>query len=733
MKPPSALPGWMTAAIHPVLNLLQAWMLTLSTIALTVVLISSFAQSQNDVLTQHNDVGRTGQNLNETWLTPANVNANQFGKLFTQNVDGVVVGQPLYASGVLMNDGLVHNVVYVATQHNTVYAFDADSNQGSNATPLWAVSLNGAGTPDPISDYGCTGTHFTEIGVTSTPVIDAAKTTLYVVAKTLNGSDREFNLHALDITTGDEVLGGPTLIIGTYGGTQTFNVLYQLQRPALLLENGLIYIGFGGNGCDIYTYNGWLFAYDAQTLQQQAVFEVAPNGKKSSIWQGGAGPSADALGNIYVATANGTYDGPDGDNDFGDSVLKLAWNGKVFGLQDFFTPYNQFYLQDNDLDLGSGGTLILPDQAGAYPHELIAGGKGGTLYLINRDDLGQYDPDADNVIQSFPGFPFELTGVQSYWNGSVYVAGDHDYIKQYSLINGMMTPQPVSQSTVIFGGAGPASTSITSNGNQNGIVWALGHSNRILYAFDATNLSNQLYSSNQALHARDKLGLVTRFVTPTVSDGRVYVAGKGAVTVYGLLSSLSSLSGNNQSGTRGQPLPAPLVVLASDAYSQAPAAGVSVTCEDGKAGGQFVNGESQITDATGQASFPYQLPRSLKVVTITCSNPSTSSTKFSETSTSGAPTTLSIVSGNKQTGPPNTLLSKPLVVKVVDAAGLNVPGVTVSFTDNGAAGSFSSNSVVTNAQGRASTQYTTGPNTGSVSVTASVTGLNPVNFTVTVK
>jgi hypothetical protein len=439
------------------------------------------------------------------------------------------------------------------------------------------------------------------------------------------------------------------------------------------------------------------------------------------------------LGNIYVATANGTYDGPGGEDDFGDSVLKLGWNGTVFGLQDFFTPYNQLYLQDNDLDLGSGGTLILPDQSGSYPHELIAGGKGGTLYLINRDDLGQYDPDEDNVLQSFPGFPFELTGVQSYWNGSVYVAGDHDYIKQYSLINGMMTPQPVSQSTVIFGGAGAASTSITANGNQNGILWALGHSNPILHAFDATNLSSQLYDSSQALHARDKLGLVTRFATPTVSDGRVYVAGKSALTVYGLLSSLSSLSGNNQSGTRGQPLPVPFVVLASDAYSQAPAAGVSVTCEDEKAGGQFVNGETQTTDATGSASFTYQLPRSLKVVTITCTNPSTSSTKFTETSTSGVPTALSIVSGNKQTAPPNTLLSKPFVVKVVDAAGLNVPGITVSFTDNGAGGSFSSNSVVTNSQGRASTEYTTGPNTGSVTVTASVTGLSPVNFTVTVK
>ena len=295
----------------------------------------SLASAQNDVLTQHNDIARTGQNLNETFLTPANVNVNQFGKLFTQNVDGIVVGQPLYASNVLMGDGLVHNVVIAVTQNNTVYAFDADTNEA----PIWSVSLDDGGTPDPISDYGCKGTGFTEIGITSTPVIDSGKTTIYVVAKTLNGTVRQFSLHALDLTTGSETLGGPMAITGSYG-SDTFNVLLQLQRPALLLQNGSVYIGFGGNGCDIYTYNGWLFAYNPQTLQQQAVFETAPNGKKSSLWQGGAGPSVDEFGNIYVVTANGTYDGPGGANDYGDSALKLGWNGTQLGILDYFTPYN---------------------------------------------------------------------------------------------------------------------------------------------------------------------------------------------------------------------------------------------------------------------------------------------------------------------------------------------------------------------------------------------------------
>ncbi|MGA7967132.1 MAG: hypothetical protein WB983_00780, partial [Terriglobales bacterium] len=372
-------------------------------------------------MTHHNDVARTGQNLNEKILTPGNVNVSQFGKLFTQNVDGIVAAQPLYASGVLMGDGLVHNIVVVATQNNTVYAYDADNDLGNNAAPIWSVSLNDGGTADPISDYGCTGTGFKQIGITSTPVIDSAKTTIYVVAKTINSQGvRQFALHALNITTGAETLGGPVPITGTVG-SDSFLVVYQIQRPALLLENGSIYIGFGGNGCDIYNYNGWLFVYSSSNLQQQTVFEIAPNGKWSSLWGGGAGPAADEFGNIYIVTANGTYDGPGAQNDYGDSVLKMNWNGSTFGIEDYFTPYNQLYLDDNDLDLGSSGALILPDQPGNYPHELIAGGKEGTLYLINRDNLGQYNGTTDNVIQEIAGASsFELDGVPTYWNGNVY-------------------------------------------------------------------------------------------------------------------------------------------------------------------------------------------------------------------------------------------------------------------------------------------------------------------------
>ncbi|MGH9643022.1 MAG: hypothetical protein ACRD3Q_11415, partial [Terriglobales bacterium] len=617
-------------------------------------------------MTHHNDVARTGQNLNETCLTPANVNVNQFGKLFTQNVDGIVVGQPLHASNLLMADGLVHNVVFVATQHNTVYAFDADNNLGSNATPIWAVSLNDGGTSDPISDFGCTGTGFSEIGITSTPVIDAAKTTIYVVAKTVTAMGaRQFALHALDITTGNEILGGPVTITGSYG-TESFHVLYQMQRPALLLQDGLIYIGFGGNGCDIYNYNGWLFAYDAQTLQQQAVFEVAPNGKKSSIWQGGAGPSVDEFGNIYVVTANGTYDGPDGQNDYGDSVLKMGWRGGVVGIQDYFTPYNQADLQDDNLDLGSAGAVILPDQPGIYPHELVAGGKGGTLYLINRDALGQYNPDMDDVIQSLPGVVVdELSGNPVYWNGNLYISGGRDTIKQFPLINGVLTTQPVSQTTVVFGDASANSTSLSANGSDNAILWAINHSQHILYAFDPTNLANIFYSSKQAIR-RDVLSQVVRFVTPTISNGKVYIGGKTQLTVYGLLAILLPTGGDNQTGDSGQVLPIPLTVLASDAYTQAPLPGLAITCQDGGARGTFIPSATETTDSTGTATFQYQLPRAQVVITITCAGPTTTATTFTETSAAGTPTTIKIVSGNKQVAPPNTTVQKPLVVKVLD-------------------------------------------------------------------
>jgi hypothetical protein len=716
---------------------------SLATLAIVIFVLClgfSAAWAQNDVLTQHNDNTRSGLNANETLLTPANVTVSKFGRLFTHAVDGIIVGQPLYASNVLMNDGQTHNVVYVATQHNTVYAFDADSTQGNNASPIWSVSLNGGGTPDPIADYGCTGTHYTEIGIVSTPVIDPGKTTLYVVAKTLNNSVRNFSLHALDLTSGNELLGGPVIITGTAqssNGRGTFNPIIQLQRPALLLQDGVVYIGFGGNGCDVYAYNGWFFAYNSQTLQQEAAYLATPNGTAGSIWQGGSGPATDQNGNIYVATANGTYDA----NDFGDSVLKIGWNGNVFGTLDFFTPYNQLRLAHEDLDLGSSGPVVLPDQPGPYPHLLVAGGKEGTLYLINRDELGQFHPDTDNIIQSLPAaVSFELNGVPSYWNGNVYLAGDDDYIKQYSLINGLLTQQPVSQTATYFGGAGPASTSITSNGNSKGILWAIRHTNPALFAFDPTNLAHEFYDSTQALQGRDKLVPVARFVTPTISNGKVYIGGTVALEAYGLLPAFLMKTGNNQTGMEKTVLPVALSAVATDSYGFGPLAGVVVTCKDAGVGGFFgVAGVfypspfQLTTDVNGRIAFNYQLPPKPRALTITCSSPGFISALFSETSAVGPPVRMVLASGNNQTTTRNTPLPAALVLKVVDANGIGVPGVTVNFTDNGAGGTFVANSVTTNATGTATGQYTTGPNTGTVIITASTAGLKSLNFKVTVQ
>jgi hypothetical protein len=694
------------------------------------------AYGQTDVLTHHNDNSRAGLNAQETILSPSNVNPNQFGKLFAQPVDGIIVGQPLYVRDVLLADGSKHNVVYVATQHDTVYAFDADSNQGGGAAPLWSVSLTNGGTSVPISDHGCTGTHYTEIGIMGTPVIDAAKTTMYLVAKTRENGEHIFRLHALDITNGAEEFGGPVEIGGSapsQTGPVPFDPVVHIQRPALLLANGTIYIGFGSNGCDKFAYHGWLFAYDAHSFQQLAVFLTTPDDKGAALWQGGAGPSADATGNVYVATANGGFDAFFGGSDYGDSVLKMGWTGTTFGVIDYFTPYNQQFLAENDRDLGSSGVLLLPTQPGAHPHEMVAGGKAGTLYLIDRDTLGAFHQDNDSqIVQSLTGVVQRLKGVPAFFNGSLYVAGDRDFIKQFSLSGGLLSLQPISQTPNAFNGNGPSSISISANGQTNGIVWAMQHTGAALQAYDATNLSLQLYSSNQALHNRDKLSDLARFTTPTVANGRVFTGGKKELSVYGLLPSLFAAGGNGQTGNAGFDLPVPLTVQANDPYTLQPLTGVAVACRDGGAGGKF-SSLNLTTDTSGMASVNYRLPVKPLIVTITCTSPNFSSAFFTETSVIGPPAHLNVVSGNNQVAPPNTLLASPLVVKVADAHNNGVSGIAVNFTDNGAGGVFTANSGTSDPNGNVSTQYTTPGRTGKIKISASANGVPVKNLTVTVQ
>ncbi len=701
---------------------------------LAILIVLSFAspmQSQVSVLTQHNDVARTGQNLGETFLTPGNVNATQFGKLFFQRVDGSIVGQPLYVPNVQLANGTVHNVVYVATQHDSVYAFDADNSQGSNATALWSVGF-GRSVPENSDNYGCGTPNYTEVGIMGTPVIDSSTNTLYVVAKTMGQGLYSFTLHALDITSGTEKFGGPVAInasVQTSQGLVTFTPSIQMQRPALLLLNGTVYIGFGSNGCDSYNYHGWLLAYNASNLQRAGIFITTPQGDGGAIWGAGAGPAVDSDGYIYVSTGNGTFDFSSGGTDFGDSILQLNSVQNGFTVHDYFTPFNQATLDGSDLDLGSGGILILPDQGGTNNHELIAGGKQGTLYLVNRTGLGQYNTGYDDVVQSFPGITPSIKTTAAYWNGNVYLAGQKDYVKMFS-INGGLLSAPVTQTSAFFSDRGPA-LSISSNGNSNGILWAVDHAFMILYAFDATNISTELYDSTQALKLRDKLATTSRFVTPTVVNGKVYVGSTTQLSVYGLLPTLSPSAGANQTGAVRSVLPITLSTRAADAYSLSPLSGVPVTCKDAGAGGIFSSSQSA-SDNSGMVATTYTLPAKIKNLTITCTAPGFVSAVFPESAVAGPPYVIKIFTGSKQSAPVNTQLPQPLVITVADAHSNPLSGVAVTFSDGGKGGSFWATSTTTDASGHASTIYTTPNSAGIVHVNAATNGLKSAVFTVTV-
>jgi len=697
------------------------------------VLASLDAYGQASVLTHHNDVGRTGQNLNEIILTPANVNASLFGKLFVQKVDGSIVGQPLYVPNVQLPNGTTHNVVYVVTQHDSVFAFDADNILGGNASPLWTVNYPKS-VPDDAANYGCGGVGYTEVGIMGTPVIDPTTNTLYLVSKTLVTGDYYFTLHALDITSGAEKFGGPVQInatVQTSQGQIEFTPAYQLQRPALLLLNGTVYIGFGSNGCDTYSYHGWLMAYSASTLQQQGVFITTPGGSKGSLWGSGGGPAADDEGFIYVSTANGTFDFSAGGTDFGDSMLKLNTAQNGLTVFDYFTPYNQETLDDSDLDLGSGGLMVLPDQTGGtYTHELVGGGKQGTLYLVDRDAMGEYNPVADNVLQEFVGITHAIKTVPAYWNGNIYLSGQDDYIKMFSLTSGAMSSAPVQQTSVSFNDRGP-SISISANGTSDGILWAILHGTPVLYAFDATNLSSELYNTTQALKLRDRILSTSRYVVPTIVNGKVYVGGLTDLYVFGVLPSLAISAGNNQSGTEGTTLPIPLSMQATDSYTQAGIPGVTVTCTDPGAGGKF-NPSSGVTDSSGNFSTSFTLGVKALTATITCAATGYTSAVFTEVSVAGAPYVIKQFSGNAQSAPIDTQLPAPLVAVVQDAHANPVSGVTVTFSDGASGGSFTNSTVTTDVYGHATTFFTSPSKAGTVKITATTGTLKPASFSVTV-
>jgi len=524
--------------------------------------LASHLQAQVNVATYHNDNARTGQNTQETVLTPANVNSAQFGKLFTVAVDGWVYAQPLYLSNVSIGGG-THNVAYIATEHDSLYAIDADT-----GTIYWQISLIPAGgaTPNSVTDLNCKDM-VPEHGVTGTPVIDTASGTIYMVAiSKVNGTFVQ-QLHAIDVSTSLEKFGGPINVSATVPGTATdgtgttlsFNPMMQNQRPGLLLENGHVVIGWGST-CDNSPWHGWVISYNSTTLAQDGVFNTSPNGFFNGIWMGGGGLAADSSGNIFFATGNGSWNGT---SDYGDSIVKLgpAANG-IFPVTDYFTPYNQNTLAEQDQDVASGGLVLLPTLPSGK--QLLAQmSKQGTIYLLDRNNLGQYCVNATpactgsdpQIVQETLKATVGIWGSPAYWNGSVYWGagnddnGATDSIKAFSLNannSGVLSTAPISTTTNAFAFSAPTPT-ISANGTANGILWGLddsayhstctaGASCQILYAYDASDLSKLLYASNQAASNRDVPGGAVKFATPIVANGKVYVGSQYAVSAFGLLS-----------------------------------------------------------------------------------------------------------------------------------------------------------------------------------------------------
>ncbi len=551
---------------------------------LGVVAAASFAAAQVNVTTHHYDNARSGANTNETVLTPQNVTVSSFGKLFSQTVNGYVYAQPLYLANVSIPGKGTHNVVFVATEGDSVYAFDADNNTGANASPLWQASLidtahgaaTGATTVSSSSDIGCSDL-VPQVGITSTPVIDPATGTMYVEANSKEGGVFIHRLHALDVTTGAEKSPGPVVITatipgtgdGSVGGQIAFDALRQLNRPALLLVNGAIFLGYASH-CDSWPYHGWVFAFDAATFTQKGVFNTAPNGGQGGIWMSGSGLAADASGNVYVATGNGTFDTVNVPaTAVGDSLLKLGMSSGKLALLDYFTPYNQSSLNSGDVDLGSGGVLLLPDQPGSFPHLLVGAGKQGLIYLLNRDQMTKLNQhycngcssDTQVVQESSLGQVGGLWSMPAYWNNTVYFWGSGDVLKSIPLVNGLLDYAHLTSSTISYNFPG-ATPTIAANGTSNGMLWSIDSSAygapapgpAVLHAHDATNIARELWNSAQAANGRDQAGNAVKFATPVIVNGKVYVGTSTEVDVYGLFTSPPAITAQptNQTVTAGQ-------------------------------------------------------------------------------------------------------------------------------------------------------------------------------------
>jgi hypothetical protein len=506
---------------------------------------SSPPATGTDVLTYKYDLSRSGLNPTESTLTLANVAPATFGLLRVLSVDGKVDAQPLYVTNLAVA-GAPHNAVIVATEHDSVYAFD--SNTGAS---LWKVSLLGSG--EVSSDTRGCGQITPEIGVTSTPVIDrgaGAQGTVFVVAMSKDSSSAYHQrLHALDLATGAELLQGPVEVSATFptagGGTTTFSPGQYAERAALLLTNGTIVTSWTSH-CDITPYSGWIIAFAENSLARTAVLNVGPNGEAGpAIWMSGGGPAADSAGNIFLLTANGAFEavldanGFPQHGDFGNSFLKVAFVGGTLTVADYFTMSGEVAESAADRDLGSGGALLLPDMkdgAGAVRHLVIGAGRDGNLYVVDRDSMGKFSASTNAIWQQLNGaVGGGVWSTPAYFNGSVYYGDANSTLKAFNITNAKLSSAPQSQSPSQFTFPGTA-PSVSANGNANGIVWAHENSNpAVLHAYDAANLATEIYNSNQAAAGRDQFGPGNKFITPMVADGKVFVGETSGVAVFGLL------------------------------------------------------------------------------------------------------------------------------------------------------------------------------------------------------
>jgi len=505
------------------------------------------SNSTVDVVTYHYDNGRDGQNLNETALTPANVNSTLFGKKGEFSVDGHVDAQPLYLSQVTIA-GQKKNVLYVATEHGSVYAFDADSINGTISSFLWKTSTLGSGETSS-DNRGC-GQVSPEIGITATPVIDRSRNAIYVVAMSKNSGGTYFQrIHALDLTTGQELFGGPMNITATYPGTgdnsSNGNVVFDpkqyKERPGLLQINGTIYTTWSSH-CDNRPYTSWVMAFSADTLAQTSVLNLVPNGSEGGIWMAGTAPGADAAGNLFFIIGNGDFDttlnasGFPANGNCGNCFVKLSTSSGL-KLADYFTPHNTVAESNADTDFGSGGGILMldvTDSGGNARHLAVGAGKDSIIYVVDRDAMGKFNASTDQIYQEISG---QLGGgvfsMPAFFNNTVYYGAVGDALKAFPVTTARLAAAPSSQSTHHFGYPG-TTPSISANGTTNGVVWAIENSGADLYAYDATDLTKELYNSNQAANNRDHFS-GNKFITPMVVNGKVYVGTATSVAVFGLL------------------------------------------------------------------------------------------------------------------------------------------------------------------------------------------------------